>query len=490
MRAHACGTILDDPTPLETKVSSWLEWLANPAAQVVHPRGPPEESNAGTAEAMNQMSSAFIRGSRPSRKVLKRAPCGPHAASYVPVRISGGLTGELLCDAELPEDSRVADLKELLSQREGTPSAQQRFLHENRVLSDRESISDILEEGELKCQLVFLRIDPQRAELLRKLESGSLNLWDLPREIQCDPECALAAVRRSPLVVNLAAEELRGHRNFMLAAARIRGSVLEYASAALRGDRAVVLAAVSEDGLALEFAAAELRGAPDVVLAAVERSGMALQFASAELRADRAVVLAAVEESGCALEYAAHAMRADQEVVLVALRRNQDALRHVAAELFLDPSFRSVLDGMGLLDDSFLELLDDLLWIGPDAANEMQQTGSAVFLDARSASDFRASRIAGAHSLPFDTTDQYTLEKHSARCLILERSELTMIVYSDIGSPTCPDNVIASLLRTYPGVQVQRVLRLSGGLSSWSSAGLPVQVFGYLGDKWVSCTDW
>ena len=58
------------------------------------------------------------------------------------------------------------------------------------------------DDGDVNCQLVFVRVDADRAELIRKLQLGSLNFWDLPRDLQCDPECALAVVRRNPLVTH------------------------------------------------------------------------------------------------------------------------------------------------------------------------------------------------------------------------------------------------------------------------------------------------
>ena len=37
LKCHACGEILKNPTQAEAKASSWLEWLANPSAQVISP---------------------------------------------------------------------------------------------------------------------------------------------------------------------------------------------------------------------------------------------------------------------------------------------------------------------------------------------------------------------------------------------------------------------------------------------------------------------
>eukprot|EP00971_Amphidinium_carterae_P074338 1468952-Amphidinium_carterae.1 len=55
-----------------------------------------------------------------------------------------------------------------------------------------------------------------------------------------------------------------------------------------------VLAAVEKSGLLLQFAAESCRGDPEIVLAAVKQNGLALKYAAESCRNDREIVLAAV----------------------------------------------------------------------------------------------------------------------------------------------------------------------------------------------------
>jgi len=114
---------------------------------------------------------------------------------------------------------------------------------------------------------------------------------------------AIKAVFRDARALQVAPEEHRKDRRFVLAVVEQNGQALRYATE-FQKDWLVVRTAVAQDGRALAHADEELKKDRAVVLAAVRQTGSALQFVGEDLRRDREVLLAAGWQDPSALVFA------------------------------------------------------------------------------------------------------------------------------------------------------------------------------------------
>lgn len=344
------------------------------------------------------------------------------------VHVVGGFSGELLCDLRVDASGAspcIRDIKRSVSEQEGTPACEQRLVHCGRPLHDAEPISALAQQvvhaaaagAPLELDLVLLRLPPGRAALLRDVEHGAMNLWDLPRELQEEPDFVLAAVRRNVRALKFAQEGARDDRNLMLLLVREQSSALNYASERLKDDPEVVLAAVERDASAVQFASRTLRGHAEIMLAAMERQRAVLRFADPELLAD--------------------------------------------------PTFRAAAERTGVFRDTDFE---HLLQVSPGEAWDLQERGLALFLDARGEEEFSASHVVGACHKSDMARFQ---EVPQLRRGFQERGH-SVVVYSDNGLDVSRCLHYARSLRQNPHVEACRVLRLTGGLNAWKEAGHPV----------------
>jgi len=316
-----------------------------------------------------------------------------------------------------------------------------------------------------------MRVQPARADCLRKLESGTLNLWDLEPHESEDTEYALASVRGNGLGLKFVPEALHSNIDFILEAVRLQGDALKYASKDLRATPEVVLTAVQEDGSALRHAASSLRNERSIVLEAVEKDGLALSFASDDMKANPEVALAAVEQSGLALQYVDPGVANLRDVAITALQQNKQASDFVGRSLRGDPSFLAALEKLGMFEDTVLETL---LWIDSKQASALLQEGVAIFVDARDWTDFQVSRVRSAVSLPYNVADKLVSDMPAWK-LIGEQPSKTIVVYSDTGRQNTYCAHVARRLRNRHDVKTHRVLRLIGGLNEWKRDELDVE---------------
>jgi len=399
------------------------------------------------------------------------------------IHVVRSLSGEALCSLRLALDESVWVLKRHIGRRAALAEDEQRLVlvssaASGRVLWDFEAVGDILSAegdgragaGALEVALTQVAPDRERAALLKQLESGKIEIWELPAQLQADPECALAAVRRSQLVVKFLSQSVRSDRSFVLAAVREKAKVLQYCPEHLKNDRRVVLAAVAGNGAMLQHASPELCGDREVVLQALRRNSEGaevLQHCPEHIKNDRQVVLAAVASNGAMLQHASLALRNDKEVVLQALSRSSCAIKYAGEQIKSETGFLACLEQRGYLEDPSF---DHLLWIKPEAASACLKKEAAFAVDARSLAEFKLSHIKGAHSLP----ERTPLTASPLMRLLTDNAGHIIVVYSDYGFDVSRCGSVAGALRAHPGLPAHRVRRLAGGLNGWKEERFPV----------------
>mmetsp|Transcript_131050 Transcript_131050/g.252452 ORF Transcript_131050/g.252452 Transcript_131050/m.252452 type:complete len:700 (-) Transcript_131050:49-2148(-) len=483
---HACFSTHDEPRRTEAELSAWLMWLLNPCAQIAHPRGPPPDLGASTAATLADISNTGV-SSPPRRRVLDQVPStdksnsGGQSKGSVHLKVIAGLSGDLLCSFPAESSDIVHSLKQQISARAGIGVDEQKLICESQLMKDSATLHSILAEvgGESQANSVrrsltitLLRADPQRVSCLRKLESGSLNLWDLESPESEDPEYALAAIRRNGLMLRFIPEALQSNLEFIMEAVQLQGEALEYASKELQATLEVVTAAVQQNGDALRHAAPFLRSERSVVLAAVEKNGIALRFAPDDLKADHEVALAAVETCGMALQHVHPDMASLHDVAITALRQDSRACKFLVPALRQDLSFFAALDALRLFEDA--ELRRSLLWIDEELSYDLLKQRGALFVDARDADSWKVSRVPTALSLPSNPSLD-NLSDAPAYQVIKDHPSRFVIVYSNFGGPESPCAYVARQLRSRPEVQSHRVLRLIGGIHRWKVNGLDIE---------------
>jgi rhodanese-related sulfurtransferase len=101
-------------------------------------------------------------------------------------------------------------------------------------------------------------------------------------------------------------------------------------------------------------------------------------------------------------------------------------------------------------------------WVSPTQATHLINREDAVVIDVREANEFAAGHVLGAKNLPL-------ARLASSGADILKRKDRPVIVYGDDGDRAL--KAAAALKKQgFP-----RVLNLSGGISAWQQAGLPVE---------------
>ncbi len=105
--------------------------------------------------------------------------------------------------------------------------------------------------------------------------------------------------------------------------------------------------------------------------------------------------------------------------------------------------------------------LSGLAQVSPQQATLLMNHEDAVILDIRDNKQFSAGHIIGAINIPAAELEQnlQQLEKHKAKPIII------------VHSPSQPPHKTGVLLQTNSFANVSN---LSGGISAWQSAGLPL----------------
>ena len=121
--------------------------------------------------------------------------------------------------------------------------------------------------------------------------------------------------------------------------ARVPLTILRNAGSALRGDKEIVAAVVASTASAFEIASQELKSDRAFVLQLVLINGAVLRHSSSRLRADKEVVMAAVRQCGISLQWADAGLKADRDIVLVAMSQNLESIEHASDDLKADKTF-------------------------------------------------------------------------------------------------------------------------------------------------------
>ena len=97
-------------------------------------------------------------------------------------------------------------------------------------------------EGTLRLELrsCFQRAYIGAKAFFEDVEEGRKNLWELPQELQEEPEFVLAAVHTTGCSLEFASESLRSSKDVVLEAVRKNSWSLQFAIEALCNDKDVV----------------------------------------------------------------------------------------------------------------------------------------------------------------------------------------------------------------------------------------------------------
>ena len=101
-------------------------------------------------------------------------------------------------------------------------------------------------------------------------------------------------------------------------------------------------------------------------------------------------------------------------------------------------------------------------WVSAAQATQLINREDALVLDVRDSGEYCAGHILGAKSLPLARVE-------SGAGDVAKKKDATLIVYCDTGDRSA--KAAAALKKAGYG----KVMNLSGGLSAWKQAGLPVE---------------
>lgn len=173
----------------------------------------------------------------------------------------------------------------------------------------------------------------QRAEILRKIKSGDIRLWELDKHFYGDKEIILAALKRPERFhgFDLISPVLFKDVEILWAlidkslTTRQKHNILKYLyymPHPIR-DKKRLLTLLKTEGLALQAATPTFKNNKSLVLTAIQQNGSALAYANKRLKRNKPMVLAAIKQSSEAFYYADPALKIDREVILTALKSVQ-----------------------------------------------------------------------------------------------------------------------------------------------------------------------
>jgi len=143
-------------------------------------------------------------------------------------------------------------------------------------------------------------------------------------------------------------------------------------------------------------------------------------------------------------------------VISILLALSVDALRPEGIPLVKDWSVKT-----RMVDESGLDM-----GISLDDSIRAFEDGHAVFLDARSPSEYAQGHIKGARLLPFEEIDEYVIDATADLS-----PEALIITYCD-GKACMLSHDLALYLKDFG---FERVYVLTNGWSLWLDNGLPVE---------------
>jgi len=101
-------------------------------------------------------------------------------------------------------------------------------------------------------------------------------------------------------------------------------------------------------------------------------------------------------------------------------------------------------------------------WVDPAQATHLINREDAVIVDVRDPGEYGAGHILGARNVPLARIDEGAPD-------LLKRKDRPLVVYCDGGQRS---GKAAAALKRHG---FTRVVNLSGGISAWQQAGLPVE---------------
>lgn len=129
--------------------------------------------------------------------------------------------------------------------------------------------------------------------------------------------------------------------------------------------------------------------------------------------------------------------------------------------------------------------VDEVGWIGPEAALRMCAEGTAIFLDCRERWEYDIEHIQGAHSVPMREFVDFGLQGVAGPWVsaVVQTKHLTppvpIIIYSEVATPFSRCRALSRwLLRAgHSGtISAARLRRLRGGLFGWRHKRGPTQL--------------
>jgi hypothetical protein len=169
------------------------------------------------------------------------------------------------------------------------------------------------------------------ADLSEIQDTKNVNVEVLPKGLNLDKY-----IIRTKRRINLASEELRNDKQFMLQAVKRNCMALEFASAALKNNKEVVMEAVKKEGGCLRHASDDMKKNEEVVLQAVIQTTAAIMHASSELRKDKKFILRVIINKPMAFTYCYEDFRNDKEVVMTAVEKKGTLLSDASYKLKKD----------------------------------------------------------------------------------------------------------------------------------------------------------
>ena len=241
------------------------------------------------------------------------------------------------------EGSRAAASKKGAAGRGKIGGSGKKEKDEGLTEAERDALRSVPEDPNMAT--AFLRKYPLRLEDATeeiRADSGIAMLcvnadWHafkyLSEELRDDPRLVELALRADWRAIKYVGERSRDDPGIMMLVVSQCGEALKYASNRVRDHRDVVLMAVSDQGDSLEHASERLQADPEVVRLAIREEPFAFNFAHHVFREDRTLVMDAVSFKGWSLALACEGLRDDREVVLAAVRQHGGALQFASDRL-------------------------------------------------------------------------------------------------------------------------------------------------------------
>lgn len=210
----------------------------------------------------------------------------------------------------------------------------------------------------------------EKAEFIKCIKEGRLNLQNVPQELRDDRDVVLAAIEKNGLDLQYAAKKFQNDPTIVLVAVKQNGLALEFASEELRNKNEIVIPALCKtlhafqhvsnrikndkefiDGAmmglgatVLNYASKEIRNNKDFMLQCVKKKGLVVMYASDELKKDKEIAAASIiSTNGIAIAFLPKEWMSDADFILSLFKQESKlgefVLNKVSSELFSDRNF-------------------------------------------------------------------------------------------------------------------------------------------------------